>query len=145
MTKVLVVHGAGMDLRGKVNVDIFGPMTLGQYDERIAEFASALSVTVETFQSNVEEEVIARLRQARDDGVDFVLINPAGYSTGHRALAKAVGQLEIPAIELHVSNPASRGGSSEIAPVCRGTITGFGIFGYYLGLRGALSLTGGGD
>ena len=145
MTKILVVHGAGMSMRGKVQVDRFGPMTLGDYDRKIGEYASDLGVAVEIYHSNVEGEVINRLYEAHDGDIDGALINPAGFTTGHPALATAIGQVRFPTIEVHVSNPAAHGNASEIAPVCRGVIAGFGPFGYYMGLRAVLHLVGNRD
>ena len=61
MPKVLVIHGAGMNMRGKVQLDIFGPMTLPQYDEQIRGYAKELGVDVEIFHSNIEGEIVNRL------------------------------------------------------------------------------------
>ena len=143
MTKILVVHGAGMNMRGKVDLERFGHQTLGEYDRAIREYADELGVDVETFHSNIEGEVINRFYEAHDGDVDAAVINPAGYTTGHPALAAAVGQVRFPTIELHVSNPTARGAVSGIAPVCKGVVLGFGLFGYYLALRGALDLVAG--
>ena len=71
---------------------------------------------------------------------DGALINPAGFMIGYPALAAAISQVPFPTIEVHISNPARRGISSEIAKVCRATVTGCGIFGYDLALRGILRL-----
>ena len=142
MTKVLVVHGAGMDMRGKSQVERFGPLTLGDYDRHIREYALELGVGVEIFHSNVEGEVINKFYQAHDGDIDAALINPAGYTTGHPALANAIGQVRFPTIEIHISNPAAHGGVSSIAPVCRGVITGLGVFGYYVGLKATLNIVG---
>ena len=136
MAKVLVIHGAGMNMRGKSQLDVFGPMTLPEYDEHIRKYAAELGVEVEIFHSNIEGEVINRLYAAHDGGVNAAIINPAGYTTGHPALAAAISQVKFPVFELHISNPARRGRVSEIATVSRGVLTGFGIFGYYLALRG---------
>ena len=136
MPKVLVIHGAGMNMRGKTQLDVFGPMTLPEYDQNIRQYASELGVGVDIFHSNIEGEVINRLYAAHDAGVAAAIINPAGYTTGHPALAAAISQVKFPVFELHISNPARRGRVSEIAPVCRGVVTGFGVFGYYLALRG---------
>ena len=136
MAKMLVIHGAGMNMRGKAQLDVFGPMTLSQYDEHIRKYAGELGVEVEIFHSNVEGEVINRLYDAHDRGVDACVINPAGYSTGHPALMAAISQVKFPTIELHISNPARRGRISEVGTVARGVVTGFGIYGYYLALRG---------
>jgi 3-dehydroquinate dehydratase-2 len=99
-----------------------------------------LKAEVEIFHSNLEGEVINKLYAAHDGGVDGAIINPAGYTTGHPALAAAIGQVKFPTFELHISNPARRGRVSEIAPSCRGVVTGFGIFGYWVALRGIQNL-----
>lgn len=136
MPRVLVIHGAGMNMRGKAQIDVFGPMTLPEYDKHIRQYASDLGIEVEIFHSNIEGEVINRFYAAHDRGVDGAIINPAGFTTGHPALAAAIAQVKFPTIELHISNPARRGRVSEIATTTRGVVTGFGIFGYYLALRG---------
>lgn len=142
MTKVLIVHGAGMNMRGKVQTEVFGSMTLNEYDEHIRKYAAALGIEVEIFHSNIEGEVINKFYEAHDNGVDAALINPAGYTTGHPALATAIAQVGFPTIEVHISNPARRGGVSEIARVSRAVVTGFGIDGYDLALRGVLDILG---
>ena len=136
MPRVLVIHGAGMNMRGKAQIDVFGPMTLPEYDKHIRQYASDLGIEVEIFHSNIEGEVINRFYAAHDGGVGGAIINPAGFTTGHPALAAATAQVKFPTIELHISNPARRGRVSEIATTTRGVVTGFGIFGYYLALRG---------
>jgi 3-dehydroquinate dehydratase-2 len=140
MPKVLIVHGAGMNMRGKVQTDVFGPMTLPEYDEHIRKYASELGFEVEIFHSNIEGEVINKFYEAHERGVDAALINPAAYTSGHPALVAAISQVAFPTIEVHISNPARRGGVSDIARVSRGVVTGFGIFGYYLALRGVREL-----
>jgi 3-dehydroquinate dehydratase-2 len=136
MAKILVIHGAGMNMRGKVQTEIFGPMSLPEYDERIRGYASELGVEIEIFHSNIEGEVINRLYAANDQGFDAAIFNPAGFSRGYPALVAAISQVKFPTIELHMSNPVRRGPLSETATVSQGMVTGFGIVGYYLGLRG---------
>lgn len=136
MTKVLVIHGLGMDMRGKQHVHIFGTMTLPDYDAKIREYAVELGITVDIFHSNIESEVIGRLSAAKDEGFDGAIINPAGFMLGYPALTTAISNATFPVIEVHVSHPARRGTTSEVAAVCHGTITGFGIGGYALALRG---------
>ena len=133
--KVLVIHGAGMNMRGKVQLDVFGPMTLPQYDEHIRKYAAELKIDVDIFHSNIEGEVINKFYAAHEAGVDAAIINPAGYGRGHPALAAAISQVKFPTIELHVSNPAKRGAVSDIAKVTRGSIAGFGVYGYFLALK----------
>ena len=136
MAKILIIHGAGMNMRGKVQTEIFGPMTLPQYDDRIRGYAAELGLDVEIFHSNLEGEVINKLYEANDKDFDAALFNPAGFGTGYPALVAAIGQVKFPTIEVHISNPVRRGPVSETARVSQGMVTGFGIVGYYLGLRG---------
>ena len=140
MPRILVVHGAGMNMRGKVQIEVFGPLTLPQYDEQIRKYASELAVEVEIFHSNIEGEVINKFYDALDGGMDAAIINPAGYTIGYPALMAAITQVRFPTIELHISNPAARGRESEVTRVCRGSVAGFGIFGYYIALRGIREL-----
>ena len=136
MPKILVIHGAGMNMRGKVQTEIFGPMTLPEYDERIRGYAAELGIEIEIFHSNLEGEVVNKLYKANDKGFDAALFNPAGFSSGYPALVAAIGQVRFPTIEVHISNPVRRGPVSETARVSHGMVTGFGLAGYYVALRG---------
>ena len=136
MAKILIIHGAGMNMRGKVQTELFGPMTLPEYDERIRGYARELDLEVEIFHSNIEGEVINRLYEANDRGFDAAIFNPAGFGRGYPALVAAISQVKFPTVELHMSNPVRRGPVSETATVSQGMVTGFGIVGYYLALRG---------
>ena len=134
--KILIIHGAGMNMRGKVQTEIFGKMTLPEYDEKIRQYAAELGVEIEIFHSNIEGAVIDKLYEANDRGFDAALFNPAGFSRGYPALVAAISQVKYPVIELHISNPVRRGPLSDTAPVSLGMVTGFGIVGYYVALRG---------
>ena len=79
MGKVLVIQGAGMNMRGKVQVEIFGPNTLEQINEQIKAYAEGLGMEVELFHSNIEGEVVNALYDAHERDFDAALINPAGY------------------------------------------------------------------
>jgi 3-dehydroquinate dehydratase-2 len=136
MTKILIIHGAGMNMRGKVQTEIFGTMTLPEYDERIKAYAAELGLEIELFHSNIEGEVVNKLYEANDRGFDAALFNPAGFSRGYPALVAAIGQVRFPTIEVHISNPVRRGPVSDTATVSLGMVTGFGVAGYYLALRG---------
>lgn len=136
MPKILVVHGAGMNMRGKAQIDLFGPLTLAQYDEHIHRYAHELEMDVEIFHSNLEGEVINRFYDAFERKIDGALINPAGYTTDHPALYAAMTQVGFPVVEVHLSNPAARGRISDAGKVCRAVVTGFGIYSYSLALRG---------
>ena len=140
MAKVLIIHGAGMNMRGKVQTEIFGPMTLPEYDERIRGYAAELGLEIEIFHSNIEGEVVNKFYEANDRGVDAALFNPAGFSSGYPALVAAISQVKFPTIEVHISNPVRRGPVSETAKVSHGMVTGFGLAGYALALRGVKEL-----
>jgi 3-dehydroquinate dehydratase-2 len=96
MPKILVIHGAGMNMRGKVQLDVFGPMTLPEYDERIRGYAKELGVEVEIFHSNVEGEIVNKLYAANDAGVDAAIFNPAAFGSGYPALVAALSQVKFP-------------------------------------------------
>jgi 3-dehydroquinate dehydratase-2 len=140
MTKVLVIQGAGMNMRGKAQVDLFGPQTLDQINEQIRGYADSLGVDVEIIQSNIEGEVADAIYDAHDRGLDAALINPAGYTTSSGPLRSAIPQVSFPVIEVHASNPSARGVNSTMQPVCKGLVYGFGVYGYYLGLEAAKHL-----
>src|SRR3954452_3796323 len=93
MARILIIHGAGMNMRGKVQTEIFGKMTLPEYDEHIRGYAAELGVEIEIFHSNIEGEVVNRLYAAHDQGFDAAIVNPAGYSRGYPALVAAIGQV----------------------------------------------------
>jgi 3-dehydroquinate dehydratase-2 len=134
--KILVVQGAGMNMRGKTQTEIFGTMTLDEYNAHILQYGKDLDIDVEIFHSNIEGEVINRLYAANDQGFDGALFNPAGFSRGYPALTAAISQVKFPVIEVHISNPVRRGPVSDTATVSQGMVTGFGVLGYYLALRG---------
>ena len=136
MPKVLVIHGAGMNMRGKAQIEVFGPMKLPEYDKHIRKYASELGFKVEIFHSNIEGAVINKFYAAHDGGVDAAIIIPAGFTAGYPALTAAIAQVRFPTIELHISNPARRGRVSEIATASRGVVTGFGVFGDWVAMRG---------
>jgi len=147
--KVLVLHGAGLNMRGKVSIQKYGTMTLADYERAILGYAEEINnspsatcrIELEFFQSNTEGEHIDRLYAAHDDpSIAAAVINPGGFSKGYRALALACEQMRYPVYEVHISNPAAGGVVSEIAPSVRGTVAGFGILGYMMVLQ-ALSRT----
>ena len=142
MAKILVIHGAGMNMRGKVQTEIFGTMTLPEYDAQIRKYAAELGMEIDIFHSNIEGEVVNRLYAANDAGFDGAIFNPAGFSRGYPALVAAIGQAKYPTIEVHISNPVRRGPVSDTATVSRGMVTGFGVEGYYLALHGLRGLVG---
>ena len=135
MTKVLVIQGAGMNMRGKSQLDIFGPTTLDQMNEQILGYAEGLGIDVELYHSNIEGEVVNAIYDAHDRQIDAAVINPAGYTSTTGPLRAAITQVGFPFIEVHASNPTARGTVSNVLPVCKGSVYGFGVYGYYLALE----------
>lgn len=141
MTKVLVIQGAGMNMRGKSQVEIFGTTTLDEINEQILAYAEGMGVDVELFHSNIEGEVVNALYDAHERDFDAALINPAGYTTGTGPLRNAITQVKFPVIEVHASNPTARGTVSNVLPVCKGSVYGFGVFGYRLALEAVKNMS----
>ena len=135
MTKVLVIQGAGMNMRGKSQLDIFGPTTLDQINEQILGYAEGLGIDVELYHSNIEGEVVNAIYDAHDRQIDAAVINPAGYTTTTGPLRAAITQVGFPFIEVHASNPTARGTVSNVLPVGKGSVYGFGVYGYFLALE----------
>ena len=140
MTKILVVHGAGMNMRGKAQLDVFGPQTLEDYNRQIKEYAAQVGVTVQIFHSNIEGEALNAFYAAHDGDVDAAIINPGGFTGGAPPLVAGIAQVRFPTVEVHITNPAARGNASVFTRVCRGSIVGFGIYGYYIALLAAKNL-----
>lgn len=138
--KVLVIQGAGMNMRGKAQLEIFGPTTLEQINAAIEQYARGLEIDVEILQTNIEGEAVNALYEAHERKVDAGIINPAGYSHTSGPLPNAIAQVSFPVVEVHMSNPVARGPVSTILPVCKGSVTGFGVYGYYLALAGLKEL-----
>jgi 3-dehydroquinate dehydratase-2 len=139
-TKVLVIHGLGMNMRGKLKTEIFGRETLAEYDARIRAAAAELGLGLEIFQSNAESEIVDRLYGAVEQGIAGVVINPAGFAIGYRGLTVAIDQVNFPVVEVHFSNPATRGIISDVGRVAAATVTGFGVESYCVALCGLKDL-----
>ncbi len=104
-------------------------------NEQIRGYAEGLGIEVELFQSNIEGEVVNALYDAHERDFDAALINPADYTTLSGQLRSAITQVKFPVIEVHASNPTSRGTVSQVLPVCKGAVYGFGVYGYRLALE----------
>src|SRR5687767_8661404 len=106
--RILVIHGAGLELRGKVDVHIFGPMTMADYSAEIVRFAAELDVDVEIFHSVDASAVAGKLSTCAAKGVNGVLINPGNFTIGHPGVSAALADTGLVCVEVHLSNPATR-------------------------------------
>ena len=144
MKKILVLHGANLNLLGKREPEIYGAKTLGDINQAVMELGRALGFEVVCQQFNSEGELVNAL-QAADDWAAGVLFNPGGYTHTSVVLRDAIAAIAIPVLEIHLSNPQAREAfrhKSLVAPVCKGTIAGFGWHSYMLGIHALAELAG---
>jgi len=142
--KILVIHGPNLNLLGRGEPEVYGTRTLEELDRHLAAHAKARGVGVETFQSNHEGEIIDRIQQAASDGCDAVVINPGAYTHTSVAIFDAIRAIDLPVVEVHLSNLHARGGMrtrSVTARACAGIISGFGFDSYTLGIDAAISVS----
>ena len=135
--KILVLHGPNLNLLGLREPDIYGRITMEEINRRLLGLGQELAVEVDCRQSNHEGQLIDWLHAARTSAAG-VVFNPGGYTHTSVALRDAVAAIEIPVIEVHLSNVHARDEfrqRSLIAPVCLGSIAGFGWRSYALALR----------
>lgn len=131
------MHGPNLNLLGIREPETYGFQTLEEINEQIKRFADKIGLSVETHQSNHEGELIDLIQGAQDKGVAAILINPAAYTHTSIALRDVISAVDIPAVEVHLSNIHKREDFrkiSHIAGVVSGQISGFGSAGYLLGL-----------
>lgn len=142
MKKILIINGPNLNLLGTREKAVYGTETLEDIARKTSIEAAKLNVEVEFIQSNHEGEIIDRIHAARGTA-DVIIINPGAYTHYSIAIRDAIKALEIPAIEIHLSNIHAREefrSHSVIAPVCVGQICGFGSNSYILGLNAAVML-----
>jgi len=140
MPKILVLQGANMSFLGRRQPELYGTTTAAELDALLREHARSNGYELEIFYTHVEGEAIARLYRAVDEGVEGLVMNPAGFLTAGYALRDCVRALPFPCIEVHMTNIDKRGMRSVIAEAATGMIAGFGIQSYLLGLDAVLSL-----
>lgn len=140
--RVLVLHGPNLDLLGERETGIYGKDTIENINAGIQKCAQELSLDCEIHQSNSEGELVDLLHSARGS-FDGVVINAAAYTHYSIAIRDAIAAIRIPCIEVHMSNVYAREEfrhHSVIAPVCAGSIVGFGKNSYLLALQGLKDL-----
>lgn len=140
MADILVLHGPNLNLLGNREPDHYGHETLATIDDRLHEQAREAGLGLRSFQSNAEHELIGRIHQAGDDGVVFIIINPAAFTHTSIGLRDALLATAIPFIEVHLSNVHAREAfrrQSYFSDVAVGVIAGLGAAGYEFALAAA--------
>jgi 3-dehydroquinate dehydratase-2 len=133
----LVLNGPNLNLLGTREPTVYGRETLQDITRRLTEAAAAAGAMVDCFQSNHEGELVDRIQKAGVEGVDFIVINPAAYTHTSVAIRDALAAVNIPFIEVHLSNIHAREGfrhRSYLSDIAVGTICGLGSRGYDLAL-----------
>ena len=141
MATILVLHGPNLNLLGTREPEIYGSATLQDIDQRLEQLARERGHHLLAMQSNAEYELIERIHDARHEGVNFILINPAAFTHTSVALRDALAAVDIPFIEIHLSNTHAREPfrrQSYFSDLARGVICGLGAQGYELGLQAAM-------
>ena len=145
MRSILVLHGPNLNMLGEREPEVYGRMTLAEIDRRLSELGQQMDIEVRSFQSNSEGALIDALQEART-WANAVIFNPGGYTHTSVALRDAVAGIGIPVVEVHLSNVHAREEFrriSMIAPVCVGSIVGFGWRSYVLALQALANLLSG--
>jgi 3-dehydroquinate dehydratase-2 len=142
---ILVINGPNLNLLGSRETRHYGRDTLKAINARLTRRAREAKVRLATFQSNSESALVERIQQARGQGVDFIVINPAAYTHTSVALRDALAAVGIPFVEVHLSNIFSREAfrrESYFSDIAVGVVSGLGARGYELALEFALQYSG---
>ena len=134
--KIVVIQGPNLNMLGVRETNIYGPMKLEDIHTQMKAVADQNGFEIEFFQSNLEGEIVDKIQECLGDA-DGIIINPAAYTHTSVAIRDALSAVQIPTIEVHISNISRREEfrqKSLISPVVAGTITGFGSFSYHLSM-----------
>jgi len=134
----MVIHGPNLNMLGKREPDIYGKTTLEQINSDIEILGKNLGLSIETYQSNYEGEIVEKIQKCLNT-CNGLIINPAAYTHTSIAIRDALLLLDIPVIEIHISNIHKREAfrrKSVIADIVTGQISGFGVFGYRMAIIG---------
>ncbi len=140
MVRILVINGPNLDILGKREADIYGNVTMDEINEELERLSAVKGNSIEFFQSNHEGDIVEKITHTEADGM---LINPAAYTHTSVAIRDALSSLDIPVVEVHLSNIYAREEfrhKSLIAPVVTGQISGLGKRGYFLALDALMEL-----
>lgn len=140
MATILVINGPNLNMLGRREPQIYGRQTLADVIENLEVLADEYNIRLRDFQSNAEFEIIERIHQAMDDGTDYIIINPAAFTHTSVAIRDALATVNIPFIEVHISNIHQREPfrtHSYFSDLADGIIAGLGTKGYELALHAA--------
>ena len=140
--KVVVIQGPNLNMLGIREKNVYGPMKLEDIHGQMKTYAEQNKLEIEFFQSNLEGEIVDRIQECIGDA-DGIIINPAAYTHTSIAIRDAISAVQIPTLEVHLSNIYQREEfrhTSLTAPVCAGQITGMGPFGYHLAMVGMVQI-----
>jgi 3-dehydroquinate dehydratase-2 len=143
MATILVLHGPNLNMLGSREPEVYGSETLADINARLNYTCIEAGHHLQHLQSNAEYELIERIHDARNEGVNFIVFNPAAFTHSSIALRDAILAAQIPFIEVHISNVYKREAfrhNSYFSDIAVGTITGLGSQGYDLALQAALHL-----
>ncbi len=141
MANILVLHGPNLNLLGTREPEVYGKTTLSDVNNTLTSIASEQGHSLHHFQSNAEHELVERVQQARND-IDIIVINPAAFTHTSVALRDALAAVDIPFIEVHISNIHQREEFREhsyFSDAAIGVICGLGVQGYELALQAAIT------
>ena len=145
MAHILLLNGPNLNLLGSREPEHYGASGLGDIEARVGALAARDGHRLSCFQSNAEHELVDRVQRAPDDGVAFILVNPAAFTHTSVALRDALAAVEIPFIEIHLSNVHRREPfrhRSYFSDLATGVIIGLGPHGYELAYRAAAARLG---
>jgi 3-dehydroquinate dehydratase II len=141
MKTILVLHGPNLNLLGSREPDVYGHITLDEINNKLQHLVHMQGANLLYFQSNAESALVDRVHLARQDGTDFIVINPAAFTHTSVALRDALAAVAIPFIEVHLSNVFAREPfrkESYFSDLAVGVISGLGATGYELAVQYAL-------
>lgn len=144
MAKFLVLHGPNLNLLGTREPEVYGSETLQDIVDNLTELANQQGHELESFQSNAEHDLVDKIQTARTNNTDFIIINPAAFTHTSVAIRDALAAIDIPFIEVHLSNVQARETfrhHSYLSDIAYGVICGLGAQGYDLALQAAIKQT----
>ncbi|HLR86374.1 MAG TPA: type II 3-dehydroquinate dehydratase [Wenzhouxiangella sp.] len=142
MSAVLVIHGPNLNLLGQREPSVYGRTTLAEINAGLDRLAAENGVALESFQSNAEHELVERIQAAGSDGTGWILINPAAFTHTSVAIRDALAAVDLPFVEIHLSNPHSREPfrhRSLVSDLAAGVVAGFGAESYALALQAVIN------